>query len=132
MQYPIPAVRLFVKNDAGKVLLLKRAAASVGGSGWCLPGGKVDFGETIAQAAKKELFEETNLKCTALRILFYQDSLPTETLSDHYINFYFEADAEGKLRLNSESEDFAWIGEKEMTNYAILFRNDEALRKYFE
>ena len=41
-----------------------------------MPGGKIDYGETVEQAARKELREETALECIAARFLFHQDSLP--------------------------------------------------------
>ena len=131
MAHPIPAVRMFVQNDAGKVLLLRRSENQVGSHFWCLPGGKVDYGETIEQTARRELLEETSLVCKTLRFRFHQDSLPAEPNERHYINFYFEASAQGAIQLNDESEEYAWIGPSEMARYRILFRNDEALQKYW-
>ena len=131
MVHPIPAVRIFVENVSGKILLLRRSTTEDGGHLWCLPGGKVDYGEFIEQAVRRELLEETSLVCEKLQFHFYQDSLPDEPNGAHYINFYFEASARGAIRLNKESEGYAWIGPSELARFKILFRNDEALKKYW-
>jgi mutator protein MutT len=128
---PVPAVRLVVQNDAGKVLVLRRAASSTDGGRWCLPGGKVDYGDTVEQAAARELQEETGLAARDLRFLFYQDGQPVAPGRMHCINLYFECRAEGVLSLNDESAEAAWIGPEELASYALTFRNDEALLQYW-
>ena len=50
---------VFAERD-GQILLLKRAAGAVTG-GWYLPGGAVDPGETVEEAARRELLEESGL-----------------------------------------------------------------------
>lgn len=61
--------------DDGKILLVRR---SDDGS-WCLPGGRVDFGETIEDAARRECLEETGWTCELCGLLgIYSD--PAEQL----------------------------------------------------
>src|SRR5262245_21378803 len=50
---------VFAERD-GQILLLKRAGGAMTG-GWYLPGGAVDAGETVEEAARRELFEESGL-----------------------------------------------------------------------
>jgi mutator protein MutT len=128
---PVPVVRLIVSARDGRVLIVRRAAGSTGGGAWCLPGGKIDYGETVEQGAARELAEETGLRATGLRFLFYQDSLPDEPGLMHCINFYMECRMDGRLELNDESTEFAWIGPEELPQYPIAFRNDEGLRQYW-
>ena len=129
--FPVPVVRLIVTDPNGRVLIVKRETTSHAKGGWCLPGGKVDYGETVAQAAAKELFEETFLKCTSVNFLFYQDSLPTQPGEMHCINLYLQCDVEGALSLNEESSEYAWIGPEDLERYPIVFRNEMGLKRYW-
>ena len=78
-----------------------------------------------------ELREETSLTCSVARFLFYQDSLPTQPGEMHCINFYFECEVVGGLEMNSESSDWAWIGQEELDRYEVVFKNDEAVQRYW-
>jgi len=72
-------VRIFVQDADGRVLLVKHTYLE----GWHLPGGGVERGETIFQAAEKELFEETGFKPTAPMKLFYFYKNPDHSKFDH-------------------------------------------------
>lgn len=132
MSYPIPVVRLIIPDNSGRVLILKRSEKTHSPGAWSLPGGKIEIGETVEEAAAYELFEETSLVCTSTRFLFYQDSLPLEPGGMHCINLYLEIDAQGTIRLNEESSQFAWVGPEDLPNYEIAFRNDAALVRYWK
>ena len=131
MTGPIVAVRLIIPDAEGRVLIVQREQRSTRGGSWCLPGGKVDYGVPVETTVAKELEEETSLACTALEFLFYQDSLPQTPEELHCVNLYFECRAEGEIRLNEESEQFAWIGPDDLSRYQIVFRNDLALKRYW-
>jgi len=49
-------VRVIIKNEKGEILLVKDKKW-----GWNLPGGRIEKNETPEEAAKREVFEETNL-----------------------------------------------------------------------
>jgi 8-oxo-dGTP diphosphatase len=74
-QNPLPAATALVINDGNQLLLGKRAVDPARGM-WCLPGGFIEMGETMEQAALRELHEETGLTgCGAGFVgCFYQDS----------------------------------------------------------
>jgi len=128
---PVPVVRLIVPDASGRVLILRRAPDSTDGGRWCLPGGKIDYGDTVEQAAIRELHEETSLRATDLRFLFYQDSLPPAPGRMHCINLYLECAAEGKVVLNEESIEAAWISREDVPRFELSFRNDEGLARYW-
>jgi 8-oxo-dGTP diphosphatase len=64
---PIPSVVAVIERQ-NSVLLVKRAVEP-GKGDWCLPGGFIETGETIAAATVREVKEETNLECRILGIL---------------------------------------------------------------
>jgi len=130
--YPVPVVRLIVLNKKCQVLILRRAGGTHSPNSWCLPGGKIDYGETVEKACIRELMEETGLEFINSEFLFYQDSLPYQNGDMHCINLYFHCTVSGKVSLNSESSKFAWIGVQDMDNYEIVFRNDEGLRRFWK
>jgi len=132
MKYPIPVVRLIIPNTEGKVLILKRHNSEYAAGQWCLPGGKVDYGDTVEETVVKELLEETVLTCTSMNFLFFQNSLPLTEGKMHCINLYFECTAEGEIALNEESSEYAWIGPSELAKFDIVFRHDLGLIRYWQ
>lgn len=67
ISYPIPAVIAVVIRD-GKVLLVRRGQEPNKGR-WGFPGGKIEIGEGITEAAIRELTEETGITAKAERVL---------------------------------------------------------------
>ncbi len=55
----VPSVNVVVTNDDGQILLIKRSD----NDNWAIPGGAIDLGESLVQAAVRETFEETGVTC---------------------------------------------------------------------
>jgi 8-oxo-dGTP pyrophosphatase MutT (NUDIX family) len=55
----VPSANVAVTNDAGEVLLIRRSD----NDNWALPGGAVDFGESLAEAGVRETLEESGIEC---------------------------------------------------------------------
>jgi 8-oxo-dGTP pyrophosphatase MutT (NUDIX family) len=127
---PIPVVRVIVPDADRRVLILRRAPGTAGAGTWCLPGGKIDYGDTVEQTAIRELAEETGLRATTVRFLFYQDILPIGS-SAHCVNLCLECRAEGTLTLNHESTESAWIAPGDLTRFEIGAGGHEALNRYW-
>lgn len=72
----VPAVIAVVpRGDA--VLLVRRGRPPNAGA-WGFPGGKIEFGETLRAAAERETFEETGVRCAAVRVLDCLDAFAEE------------------------------------------------------
>jgi ADP-ribose pyrophosphatase YjhB (NUDIX family) len=55
----VPSVNVAVTNDAGEILMIRRTD----NGNWALPGGAIDLGESVAQAAVRETLEESGIEC---------------------------------------------------------------------
>jgi ADP-ribose pyrophosphatase YjhB (NUDIX family) len=55
----VPSVNVAVANDAGEILLIRRSD----NDNWAIPGGAVDLGESLSQAAVRETLEESGIEC---------------------------------------------------------------------
>jgi 8-oxo-dGTP diphosphatase len=87
---PLPAVDIIIET-AGGIVLIERKNEPYG---WALPGGFVDYGETLEQAAAREAQEETSLSVTGLRLLgCYSD--PERDPRRHIISTVFVAQGDG-------------------------------------
>ncbi|WP_376874927.1 NUDIX hydrolase [Albirhodobacter sp. R86504] len=85
-KHPIPAVLAVVIRD-GQALLVQRANPPDQGL-WGFAGGKIDRGETIFDAAQRELFEETHVHATAQHVISTLDAIsydPDGTIAFHYL-----------------------------------------------
>lgn len=129
---PHLAVRAFIQDNEGKILILKRAVNDAYGDLWCLPGGKVDYGQTAEEAIVREIQEETALECTSALFQFTMDWIPFEPDDKHYHTLFFKCQVRGDLSINGESSDFEWIRVEAIKNYCFAFGNDIAIRNYLD
>lgn len=87
---PFPTVDIIIELD-NRIVLIKRKNPPYG---WALPGGFVDYGESLEQAAMREAREETSLETSALRLLgCYSD--PSRDSRFHTISSVFIAQGSG-------------------------------------
>jgi 8-oxo-dGTP pyrophosphatase MutT (NUDIX family) len=94
-----------------QVLLTRRTDNGM----WCLPGGSVDPGETVAEVCEREVFEETGLRVRVVRLTgVYSDPNQLVIYPDnnrvHIITINFEVKLVGEeMGLSNETTDIRYI-----------------------
>lgn len=105
---PRVGVAVFVLREGR--FLLGRRRGSHGAGEWALPGGHLEFGETIEACARREVEEETGLTLGAIRLgPFSNDLFAAE--GKHYVTLFVLADSgEGapQLREPEKCEGWEW------------------------
>ena len=105
---PQIAVSAAIFRD-GKVLLARRARSPAKGF-YSLPGGRVEFGESLHQALSREVDEETGLKIEIIGLAGWREVLPTAPGTGHYLIMSFAARwVAREPSLNDELDDFRWV-----------------------
>ena len=66
LDFPRPAVAIVLRDEAGRVLLIRQQRFIVGRDVWALPSGGVEVGESPEIAAARELIEETGMRAAGL------------------------------------------------------------------
>jgi 8-oxo-dGTP diphosphatase len=112
LQIPIKpqlAVSASIFRD-GKILLVRRARAPGLGL-WSLPGGRVEFGESLEIALRREVMEETGLQIEIGPLAGWREVLPGANGSTaHFVIMSFATRwSAGEPMLNDELDDFAWL-----------------------
>ncbi|WP_316214548.1 MULTISPECIES: NUDIX hydrolase [unclassified Bradyrhizobium] len=94
---------------ANKLLLVRRARAPAKGA-YTLPGGRVEFGEPLHVALRREVEEETALSIDIVALAGWREVLPETTGGGHFVILPFAARwRAGEVRLNAELDDFQWL-----------------------
>lgn len=116
-QYPMVAVHPLVLRG-GQVLLVKRAKEPSKGK-WSLPGGRIELGETIYQAARREIFEECSIEIEIERLLDVTDSIIKDEegrIFYHFLVIYLIARYKaGEVKAQSDADDVGWFTPAEIT-----------------
>ncbi len=95
------------RNDT--ILLVRRARSPAKGF-YSLPGGRVEFGETLHAALNREVDEETALKIEIVGLAGWREVVPGTSGGGHYLIMSFAARwASGEVVLNDELDDFKWL-----------------------
>ncbi len=124
-QHPLPTVDIIVEV-AGGVVLIRRANPP---DGWALPGGFVEYGETLEAAAIREAREETSMEVELLR-QFHCYSDPRRDPRGHSIATVFLARAEGVPRGADDARE-ARIFRRGSLPAPLVFDHAEILEDYF-
>jgi ADP-ribose pyrophosphatase YjhB (NUDIX family) len=96
---PYLTVDCIIRYQGGIILIERRYPPK----GWALPGGFVEIGETVEQAVRREMKEETNLELANLK-LFGVYSDPARDPRFHTVSVVYTADGKGVLQGGSDAK----------------------------
>lgn len=127
---PIPTVDLIIEmpTEDGRegIILIKRKNPP---PGWALPGGFVDYGETLEEAARREALEETSLQ-VELMTQFYTYSDPGRDPRFHTISTVFIAKGQGSPMAQDDAQEIGVYTPQTIPSF-LAFDHGKILEDYF-
>jgi ADP-ribose pyrophosphatase YjhB (NUDIX family) len=131
----VPSVNVVVVSDAGEILLIRRSD----NDNWALPGGAIDLGESVTQAAIREAKEETGLDCEIIGLVgIYTDP-------KHIILYTSNGEARQEFSIvltarptgghptpSDESTEVRWVPSSEVSRYEMDRSMHLRLEHYLE
>jgi ADP-ribose pyrophosphatase YjhB (NUDIX family) len=127
----VPSVNVVVVNEAGDVLMIRRSD----NDNWAVPGGAIDLGESLGQAAVRETREETGIECEITGLVgIYTDP-------KHVILYTSNGEARQEFSIlltgvatggqptpSSESSEVRWVPRGDVAGYQM----DRSMRMRIE
>ena len=126
-QNPIPTVDIIIEIEPKGIVLIKRKNPPYG---WAIPGGFVDYGESLEKAAIREAKEETNLRVEIIR-QFHTYSDPKRDSRHHSISTVYIARAKGIPKAKDDALEIGIFNESNLPD-EIAFDHRSILSDYFK
>jgi ADP-ribose pyrophosphatase YjhB (NUDIX family) len=127
----VPSVNVAVFNEAGELLLIRRSD----NDNWALPGGGVDLGESLSQAAVRETREESGIECeiTGLSGIYTDPGHVILYTSNGEVRQEFSVvltgrAVRGELAASAETSEARWVAPTEVSGYQM----DTSMRRRVE
>jgi len=124
-KYPLPTVDIIIEYKDGIVLIERENPPF----GWALPGGFVEYHETLEAAAVREAKEETGLDIDALK-QFHTYSAPDRDPRHHTIATVFIARGKGNLCASTDAKN-ATVFQKENLPESFAFDHKKIIEDFF-
>jgi ADP-ribose pyrophosphatase YjhB (NUDIX family) len=119
---PIVGVGAVIWNAADDIVLIRRGQPPRMGE-WSIPGGKLEWGESIREALAREVREETGLTVEIVGLIDVVDSVTrneADVVLRHYVLIDFTARAiGGTLSAASDAADARWVPYAALDEYAL-------------
>ncbi|MCP4650586.1 MAG: NUDIX hydrolase [PVC group bacterium] len=122
---PVPTVDIIIEYDDGIVLIERKNPPY----GWAIPGGFVDYNESLEEAAAREAKEETGLVVSGLRQL-HTYSNPERDSRQHTISTVFTAKGNGTLCADTDASNAGVFSENKLPE-CFAFDHKKIVADYF-
>lgn len=130
--FPEPTVGVFIFNPKGELLLLESHKWP---GRFVVPGGHVELGEALEQAALRETKEETGLDVHDVEFICFQEFIydPAFWKPRHFIFFDYAVKTDSlDVQLNDEAERYRWVTLDEALSLPIDSYTRVSIEKYRE
>jgi ADP-ribose pyrophosphatase YjhB (NUDIX family) len=126
--FVIPCVGAVVTDERGRLLVIQRGH-DPGAGLWSIPGGRIEPGETDAQALVREMLEETNLQVKVDRLIgrVQRPGLAGSVID---IRDYAATVTGGTLRAGDDAADARWVTAAELARLEVTEGLIEALTEW--
>jgi len=118
----------------GKVLLVLRGKPPAEKQ-WSIPGGCVELGETLQEAAEREIAEETGIAIQASKPIYTFDVIEHDEnghIRFHYVIVDLAADyVSGELRAGDDAVDVSWVSLKDLNNRNVSDATRKLLTQFY-
>ncbi|MFB6241050.1 MAG: (deoxy)nucleoside triphosphate pyrophosphohydrolase [Gemmatimonadota bacterium] len=111
---PRRVVGAVIRDDRDRVLLCRRPEEKRHGGRWEFPGGKILRGESILQAARRELSEELDVEVVGVR----GQPVPVQDPASEWVVEFVETMVEGEPRAREHTE-VVWVPRDEVADYDL-------------
>jgi len=119
-------IEIPLENQETGIIIIQRSNPPFG---WALPGGFVDYGESLEDAVKREAKEETDMELTEIK-QFHTYSNPKRDPRFHTIGTVYVARAKGKPEAGDDAAGLKVIKLSEIKNYTFAFDHQQILQDY--
>lgn len=116
-EHPIPTVGALIEKE-GRVLLVRTTKWR---GLWGVPGGKVQLGESLEEALRREVLEEVGLALHEIRFALLQEAIysPEFHRPAHLLLVNYFAKGEGEVRGGEEILGWAWVEAEKGLDYPL-------------
>jgi 8-oxo-dGTP diphosphatase len=132
-QQPQVAVGALVFRN-GRVLLVRRGQPP-SADHWAVPGGRVCLGESLQQAAEREIFEETGVRIAAGEPVYSFDHIERDSdgrIRFHYVIVDLAADyIRGEVRAGDDAREARWVAPEELAQLNVSPPTRKLLKERF-